>query len=158
MNLSAIMACDIKGGVAKNGTLPWPKSKEDFKIFKDFTKNRKVIMGRKTWEDPAFPKPLPNRTNIVMSRSNNFEQSDKADIVVSGKIKNIIENMDNLIVIGGAELFKQFYPYIYRLSISLFHDDYQCDTFIDVNKVFYDYQVVDKKVYKNFTHMSFIKI
>ncbi len=68
MKIQLIWAQDKNGGIGKNGKLPWHIS-EDLKNFKKITTKHPIIMGRITWESLPF-KPLPNRRNIVLSRSN----------------------------------------------------------------------------------------
>ena len=63
--LSIIVAMDEKSGIGKNGKIPW-HIPEDLKHFKQITSSHPVIMGRKTFE--SIGKPLPNRTNIVVTR------------------------------------------------------------------------------------------
>ena len=67
MKIHLIWAQDGNGGIGKNGKLPWHVS-EDLKNFKKITLNSTVIMGRKTWESLPV-KPLPNRENIVLSKT-----------------------------------------------------------------------------------------
>ena len=66
--IKAIMAVDDNGGVSKGKSMPWPKNPKDLQWFKKNTLNQVVLMGRLTWESLPF-KPLPNRRNIVLSRS-----------------------------------------------------------------------------------------
>ena len=80
----AIMAVDDKGGISRDGSMPWPKNSSDLKWFKKNTLNAIVIMGRATWEDPFFPikcnwkdsciceakskkrlSPIPNNKNLL---------------------------------------------------------------------------------------------
>ena len=153
MTIRAIMACDINGGVARNGTLPWPKSSEDFKIFKNYTMNQTVLMGSKTWIDPAFPKPMKDRHTVVVTSK---DKVDYADSVVSGKPYQIINQIGtDFIVIGGADIFSQFYQYIQFLSLSLFTKDYECDRDIQLNDILCDFSVTRKQKYEDFTHYMF---
>lgn len=157
MRIKAILACDKSGGVAKNGTLPWPKNKEDFKVFREYTLNKTVVMGSKTWDDPAFPSPLPNRKNVVITTQPNKYKYCKC-ICVSGTPKQIIDELsletkDEIIIIGGANVFKQFMPHIDQISLSLFNDNFDCDTFIPHADLFYKFWVTDKKLYDMFTHI-----
>ncbi len=153
--ISAIMACDVKGGVAKNGTLPWPKQTEDFKIFKDYTLNRTVIMGSKTWNDPAFPKPLPKRHNVVVT--NNLKMIGPHELV-SGNPEDILKmRNDDPIIIGGASIFTMFYPFIDVIRLSIFTERYDCDTFIPLNDILYDFHVTSKDTYDNFTHFKLVR-
>lgn len=135
--MKAIMACDTNGGVARNGTLPWPKNKEDLTWFRNNTKNSIVIMGSETWRDPFMPSPLPNRINIVVSSKLQLG----ADYTISGSIQNMmaelksngIMNMNKDIwVIGGPNTLNQFMPHITEMYLSMMHDEYKCDRFIDL--------------------------
>jgi dihydrofolate reductase len=153
MTIRAIMACDINGGVARNGTLPWPKSSEDFRIFKNYTMNQTVLMGSKTWFDPAFPKPMKERHTIVVTSKDKVEY---ADTIISGKPYEIINQIGtDFIVIGGADIFAQFYHYIQFLSLSVFAKDYDCDRYISVNDILCDFSVTRKQKYEDFTHYMF---
>ena len=67
--LGAIWAQTIDGVIGRNGTMPWHVP-EDLKHFQEVTTGKPVIMGRRTWESlPDAYKPLPGRTNIIVSRS-----------------------------------------------------------------------------------------
>jgi len=98
------------GVIGKDGTLPW-RLKSDLAIFKQVTLGKPVIMGRKTWE--SLPrKPLPGRTNIVLSRDGSFEAKgavvceDFAEAVQIGKEQAGDDDVDEVCVIGGASLFQ----------------------------------------------------
>lgn len=69
--LIAIVAHDENRVIAKDGKIPW-KIKEDLKLFRQITTGHSTIMGRKTWESiPEKYRPLPNRTNIVLTKDLN---------------------------------------------------------------------------------------
>ena len=137
--VKAIMACDSKFGIAKNGTLPWPKNSDDLREFRDLTTgsgNNMILMGSKTWTDPVFPKPLPNRKKYVLSRNQEFQDSRCFPITMNHHeaIQELIEeckiNDTTLWVIGGSEILKMMIPYIEEFHLTQFNDDFQCDTFI----------------------------
>ena len=86
--INAIFAVDFNGGMGFNGSLPWPHNAEDLQHFKDLTTGHVVVCGRKTWDDPKMPKPLPNRTNYVFS-----SQSIPGVRTLNG---NVIENLKAL--------------------------------------------------------------
>ena len=54
-SITAIFAADQKGGIGKDSTLPWPYNSADMKWFKTNTMGKTVVMGSKTWNDPAMP-------------------------------------------------------------------------------------------------------
>jgi len=65
--ICAIFSVDQMGGFGNNGTLPWSHDPEDMSWFREHTLNQIVVMGRRTWDDPKMLKPLPDRTNVVVS-------------------------------------------------------------------------------------------
>ena len=65
--ICTIFATDQVGTFGNKGTLPWPMNKEDMDWFREHTLNQIVVMGRNTWDDPKFKKPLPGRINCVIS-------------------------------------------------------------------------------------------
>lgn len=144
-DFSAIVAMDEKGGIGKDGTLPWHLP-PDLKHFKEITtkvddpsKSNAVIMGRKTWDSlPEKFKPLPARLNVVVTRNKDLilpEEVLKAEGIESaisalseGEYSNTIENV---FVIGGGEIFKEALSSDHCQSVFLTKilADYQCDTF-----------------------------
>jgi dihydrofolate reductase len=136
MTINAIMACDLKGGIARNGTLPWPKNIKDLQWFKKNTLNSTVIMGSKTWIDPMFPKPMKNRNTVVVS-TQDAENYPEADLVMSGEISEIIEQFKNSDswIIGGANIINQSINLIDFFYLTVHNEDYECDTFIPVEEL-----------------------
>jgi dihydrofolate reductase len=98
------------GVIGKDGALPW-RLKSDMAIFKAVTMGKPVIMGRKTWE--SLPrKPLPGRTNIVLSRDGSFQApgavvcEDFSEAVQIGREQARDDGAGEVCVIGGASLFE----------------------------------------------------
>jgi len=108
--------------IGKNGELPWHYP-EDMRHFKDTTTGYPVLMGRKTYESlPENYKPLPNRTNIVLTR-NPEKLESKEDIEVAESIENawkIAEKTEagKAFVIGGENVYKQTLENVDQLIIS----------------------------------------
>ena len=107
MILGAIWAQGRERAIGKNGALPW-RLPEDLALFRRVTSGHPVIMGRKTWDSlPARFRPLPGRTNIVLSRSPSFA-AEGATIA-----RSLDEACDRLNsaelgwVIGGADIYAQ---------------------------------------------------
>jgi dihydrofolate reductase len=137
--IKAILACDDTGGVSKDGTLPWPNNSTDLKWFKENTAGHIVIMGSTTWNDPHMPRPLPKRTNVlVTSRPNEYEG---ADHYISGdlnkSIKLIEEEYPSIItwVIGGPNIIEQSLGVIDEFYLSRIPGDYDCDTHLPLRKI-----------------------
>ncbi|WP_395673823.1 dihydrofolate reductase [Phenylobacterium sp.] len=98
------------GVIGRDGTLPW-RLKSDLAIFRAVTMGKPVIMGRKTWE--SLPKkPLPGRTNIVLSRDGSFEAKgavtceDFSEAVQIAREQAEEDGAGEVCVIGGASLFE----------------------------------------------------
>jgi len=115
MEIHLIWAQDFKGGIGKNGELPWHIT-EDLKNFKNITLNSTIIMGRKTWDSLPF-KPLPNRRNIILSNSNisNIEVYHSIDDCIKTLQQ---EYLSKIFIIGGSSIYKAFFNYATHLHIT----------------------------------------
>mgnify|MGYP000650300857 FL=1 len=110
MSISIIYACNQEGVIGVNGEIPW-RIPEDFQHFKQTTMSKTVVMGSKTWDSlPASVRPLPGRVNCVMTRNPEARVFTGAEIVSLQDVLKASE-LDNLFVIGGAELIRLFHPY-----------------------------------------------
>lgn len=103
---------------------------EDMKHFRETTKNSVVIMGRKTYE--SFPKrPLPNRENLVLSRSGKAIEGAE----VFGDIESVLARVKDcekpVFVIGGAEIYKQLAPYCSEALITRVYESFGGDAFFE---------------------------
>lgn len=138
MTVRAIFAADNAWGIGKAGTLPWPKNSADLRWFRECTEGNIVMMGRRTWQDAALPKPLPNRYNIVVSDRGLESQDTRPNIVIPRNlVKSYLDSIDRDIwVIGGAQLLNSVIDNIEELWISRIQGTYNCDTHIsfDSNK------------------------
>jgi len=106
-----IVAVDRNGAIGKDGKLPWHYS-NDMKFFKRTTTGNAVVMGRRTWL--TLNKPLPNRLNIVLTRGADIPPQDS--LIVKHDVHDILklvpELNSDLFVIGGAQVYETFLPYI----------------------------------------------
>lgn len=129
MNISLIAAISENSCIGKNGELPW-HIPEDLAHFKELTLNHSVIMGRKTWESlPERFRPLPNRTNIVITRQANYVVP--SGVLVYGSLSEMLQHHqhDELFIIGGAEIYAQSLPLGQKLYITHVHQTVDGDTF-----------------------------
>ena len=121
--ISFVLARAGNGVIGANNAIPW-RIPEDMKRFKAITMGKPIIMGRKTWD--SFPKkPLPGRTNIVITRDANW-RADGAVAVHSldDALKRAeSEKPDEIAVIGGAEIYKLALPYARRIHLTEVHAD-----------------------------------
>ena len=114
--VTLIVAVAENGVIGVNGALPW-HIPEDLKRFKALTLGRPTIMGRKTW-DSLPRRPLPGRTNIVVTRDKGF-RAERA--LVAHSVKEALtlaeaEHPDEIMVIGGAGIFADVLPQAHRIQ------------------------------------------
>ncbi len=112
-----IAAVDRKDAIGKGGKLPWHYS-ADMKFFRETTTGHAVVMGRKTWL--TIGKPLKNRLNLVLSRDSSIEPQES--LLVLTDIDSVISLNNSLttdlFVIGGAQIYAAFMPYIEKWIIT----------------------------------------
>jgi dihydrofolate reductase len=133
-NLTIIVAAGENNAIGKNNDLIWHLS-EDLKRFKSLTNGHHIIMGRKTFE--SFPKPLPNRTHIVITRQKDYQVPFGVTVVKS--LEDAIEasrSDSQPFIIGGGEIYKQALPLADTLEITRVHADFpEADTYFpDIDK------------------------
>ena len=122
--ISAIVAVDNNWGIGYKGDL-LEHIPEDLKYFKEITMNKTVVMGLTTWE--SLPKkPLPNRTNIVITYEP--KESSEAYFWDMETTKKFIDahKEEEFIIMGGGSIYKQFLPfydYVYITKIYNEHDN-----------------------------------
>ena len=127
-----IAAVAENNALGKNNELVWHLP-NDFKRFKSLTTNHHIIMGRKTFE--SFPKPLPNRVHVVITRQKDY--NPEGCIVVDSIEKAIAtcpENEDSYII-GGGEIYNLALPFTDIIEITKVHHTFDADAFFPkINK------------------------
>jgi dihydrofolate reductase len=127
-----VVAVAENGVIGRDNTLPW-RIKSDLKFFKSVTMNKPVVMGRKTFG--SIGKPLPGRTNIVITRQPYFAVPgvlvapgiDQALAAARGDA--LRRGADAIAVIGGTEIFAQIMPLASRVILTLVHAKPPGDTY-----------------------------
>jgi len=124
--ITIIAAVAKNNALGKNNKLIWYLP-ADLKRFKKVTLNHHIIMGRKTYE--SLGKPLPNRTNIIITRSKNY--TAKGCIVVNSLPKAIeaAKSDKNPFILGGANIYKQAILIADKLDITFIHHHFEADVF-----------------------------
>lgn len=151
------MILSLVAAMAKNRTIGY-KNKliwhlpEDLEFFKTTTKNKIMIMGRKTFE--SLPKILPNRFHIVISRTS-IENAHERVQFVSGvdasiaKAKELIKLgwNDEVCVVGGAEIYKLFIPLANKIYLTEINRNYDGDTFFpDFDKSLFREEMLKRSI------------
>ncbi|WP_226535642.1 dihydrofolate reductase [Fictibacillus halophilus] len=122
--ISFVVAMDEKRAIGKDNDLPWYLP-NDLKHFKKTTMGKPIVMGRKTYE--SIGKPLPGRENIVVTRDQSYVA--EGTTIVHSVDEVLKMNAEEICVIGGSEIFKQFLPVADRLYITEIHHTFDADTF-----------------------------
>ncbi|MBN2868135.1 MAG: dihydrofolate reductase [Flavobacteriaceae bacterium] len=127
-NLTMIVAAGENNEIGKNNDLIW-HLRDDLKRFKTLTSGHHIIMGRKTFE--SFPKPLPNRTHVVITRQTHYKVPEGVIVVNSLEDAiNIAKKDTQPFIIGGGEIYKQAMPYASKIEITRVHANFpEADTF-----------------------------
>jgi len=133
MEIVLIVAVADNGVIGAGGAIPW-RLKSDMQRLKAMTMGKPVVMGRKTFM--SLRRPLPGRTNIVVTRDGNFRASG-AVVTTSSKEAWAIAEADALrrsageiAVIGGAEIYAQWMDIADRLEITEVHARPEGDTYL----------------------------
>ena len=122
-----IVAAAENNAIGKNNTLIWHLSK-DLKRFKSLTSGHHIIMGRKTFE--SFPKPLPNRTHVVITRQSNYKVPEGVIVVNSlEKALAISKNDSQPFIIGGGQIYEQAISMVDKIELTRVHETFEADTF-----------------------------
>lgn len=160
--LTLIAATSTNNALGKDNQLVWHLPL-DFKRFKTLTSEHYIIMGRKTFE--SFPKPLPNRTHIIITRQKNYEAPEGCIVVPSlEKAIEICPKNEEVFIIGGGEIYKQSIDIADKVELTRVHTEVEADTFfpeIDPNKweiVFEEHHEKDEKHAFDFTFLTYQKI
>jgi dihydrofolate reductase len=149
--------------IGKDNKLLWHLS-EDLKRFKRNTSNKKMIMGRKTFE--SLPGILPNREHIVVTRDENFKvDSDKVTIIhdLNSLLEKYSKCEDEIFVIGGAEIYKQLLPYTQKIYLTKIDETFEGDTYfpeINYDEFKTEYvseQFTDEKHGLNYTFIDLVR-
>lgn len=139
--ISIIAAIGKNRELGKDNKLLWNIS-EDMKRFKKLTIGHPVIMGRTTYE--SIGKPLPYRTNIIVTRNPDFKSEDA---IITHSVEEAIEvakkySRKEIFIIGGAQIYAQGLKFADKLYITLVHGEFEADAY------FPDYSEFKKVIYE----------
>ena len=131
MKLALICAMATNQVIGDKNSLPW-RLRDDLKYFKRVTMGSCIIMGRKTWD--SIGRPLPGRTNIVLSSNKNFLAEGALVVTSLAEAVSVAEKvsaekgLDEAFVIGGAALYQAALPLAQRFHLTRVHGKVDGDT------------------------------
>lgn len=118
MPLHLIYARAVNGVIGKDGTMPWHLP-EDLAHFKRLTLGHPVVMGRKTWDSlPARFRPLPGRTNMVITRQPDWSENGVQRASSLREALQFFSSSETVWVIGGAQIYAQALPLADRVEVT----------------------------------------
>lgn len=137
---------------------------DDFKRFKELTSGHKIIMGRKTFE--TFPKPLPHRIHIIITRDKNYMPKFSDCIVVHSmeEALKLTENDPLSFIIGGGEIYNLGLPYANKIELTRIHTTFEADTFFpEIDKAKWNlvaevYHPKDERHKYDFTYLTYERV
>ena len=158
--ITLIAAAAQNNALGKDNDLLWHLP-DDFKRFKQLTTGHYIVMGRKTFE--SFPKPLPNRTHVIITRQNDYLV--EGCMVVNSLNEAIKKSPKNeeVFIIGGGEIYNQSIEIADKIELTRVHESFEADAFfpeIDLNvwKLTHEeYHPKDEKHQYDFTFQTFVK-
>ncbi len=124
--LSIIVAASENNVIGKNNQLLWHLP-DDLKHFKATTKGHHVIVGRKTYESQG--RPLPQRTNIIVTRNRNYNAEGCIVVDSLDKALNLTQQDDEPFIIGGEQIYRMALPLVDRIYLTWVHAEFEGDTF-----------------------------
>lgn len=158
--ITLIAAIGENNALGKDNQLLWHLP-DDFKRFKTITSGHYIVMGRKTFE--SFPKPLPNRTHVIITRQKNFTPKDCIVVHSLKEAFEICPKNEEIFIIGGGEIYAQSIDFADKIDITRVHKSFDADTFfpnIDLNqweKTYEDFHPKDDKHLFDFTFQTYSK-
>ncbi len=114
--IKMIVATSTNNAIGVNNTLPW-HIKADLQYFKAKTLNHTILMGRKTFE--SIGRPLPNRTNIVLTQDKTFAPEGVIVIHSLEEAISLFPQHPDLFIIGGGQIYEALLPFVDKLYVTL---------------------------------------
>jgi len=121
--VSIIAAMDRNRLIGNNNQLPWHLP-ADLAHFKKITIGKPVVMGRKTYE--SIGKPLPSRTNIILTRSGYRAEGIKTASSLEQAI-DLVPGADELMIIGGSSVYEMVLPLVDRMYLTFVDAEFSGD-------------------------------
>ena len=159
--ISLVVAMDQNRVIGKDNQLPWHLP-ADLQYFKKVTMGNPIVMGRKTFD--SIGRVLPGRENVIVTRNRDYINADCTILHSIEDVKHFADTTEKeVMIIGGAEIFKEVLPVADRLYITKIHAEFTGDTYFpaidekewklvsstpgivdEKNKYAHDYMVLDR--------------
>lgn len=159
--ITLIAAAAENNALGKDNDLIWHLP-DDFKRFKHITTGHFIVMGRKTFE--SFPKPLPNRTHVIITRQADYAVPEGCIVVNSlKKAIEICPKDEDLFIIGGGEIYKQSMAIADKIELTRVFTAPEADTFfpeIDLTEwklIFEEFHPKDEKHDFDFSFLTYVR-
>lgn len=136
--ISFVLAYDRNKVIGRDGGLPW-RLPDDMKHVREVTSGKPLIMGRRTYA--SIGRPLKGRTNIVLTRDPAFHQEGVLTARTPDEALALAGDAPEVIVFGGAEVFRVFLPMADRIYLTQVDADVGGDTYFDFDSA--DWRVVE---------------
>ena len=158
--ITMIAAVGKNNELGKNNTLVWHLP-DDFKRFKQLTTGHHIIMGRKTFE--SFPKPLPNRIHLVITRNTNYKKEGAVVVHTMEDALNLAKEDKQPFIIGGGEIYTIGLDYADKIELTKVNGTFDADTFFPeisedkwnlINEVHHD---KDERHEYAFSYQTFVR-
>lgn len=153
LRFTGVVAMAADRAIGLNGTMPWHLS-DDLKLFKRLTMGHPILMGRKTWE--SLGRPLPGRQNIVLTRDTAFAAEGAAVIHDPAELEGMELQSDEVMVIGGAQIYALMLPQLSALHVSEVQGSFEADTYFPEFKSYFSRRT-ELEPYTGFTHVLYEK-
>ncbi len=158
--ITIIAAAGINNELGKDNDLVWHLP-DDFKRFKKLTTGHHIIMGRKTFE--TFPKPLPNRIHVVITRNKNYQPEGAIVVHSMEEALKITNNDEQPFIIGGGEIYNIGMDVADKIELTRVNNTFEADTFFPEipsekwDLIAEEYHDKDEKHKFEFTYQTFLK-
>ena len=158
--ITIIAAAGKNNELGKDNDLVWHLP-DDFKRFKKLTTGHHIIMGRKTFE--SFPKPLPNRVHVVITRNKNYHPEGAVVVHSISEALEIAKDDEQPFIIGGGEIYNLGLVVSDKIELTRVHEKFEADTFFPEIPMA-EWELIHEKVHEKderhkfgFTYQTFVK-
>lgn len=146
LSISLIAAMSLNRAIGLNNALPWTPIPADWDNLKQVTKGKKMIMGRKSYDNPH--RIWSEFGNFVITRQVDYKVDEGFEVVDS--LENAFKkcnNEDEVFVLGGEEIFRLALPFAHKIYLTLVHETFDGDAFFpEFDQTLFD--VIEEKVFK----------